>query len=144
MLNRLLETIDRLFQAIGDPLLLAARLVIVPFYLPAGIDKIQNYASTAQMMESHGVPAFTLPLVILLEIGGSILIAAGFLTRLTALALAVFSVAADVIFNASATSTTGEYLYSAELTIVAAFLAFMAVGAGGWSVDALRQRAARR
>jgi putative oxidoreductase len=141
MLNRLLDLIDRPFEALANPLLLAARLVIVPYYLPAGYDKIVNYADTAKFMESHGVSTLMLPLVILLEIFGPIFLALGFLTRLTCLALAVFTIAADVIFNRGATAETGQLLFQAEITIVAAFLALMAVGAGGWSVDAWRRKA---
>jgi putative oxidoreductase len=144
MLNRLLDLLDRPFEALANPLLLAARLVIVPYFLPEGWEKIVNYSDTAKLMESHGVPTLLLPLVILLEIFGPIFLALGFLTRLTCLALAVFTILADVIFNRGATGETGQFLYHAEITIVAAFLALMAVGAGGWSADAWRKKAEAR
>ncbi len=140
MLVGLLNAIDRGFAALADPLLLAARLLLAWNFFPAGLDKIQNYASTAQFMESQGVPAFLLPFVILLEILGPIFLTVGLLTRLTALALAVFTVLADVIFNRGDTSSTGQYLYESELTMVSGMLALMAVGAGKWALDALRTR----
>lgn len=140
MLTRLLNTIDGWFQALANPLLLAARLVIAWEFLPAGIDKIQNYSSTAQFMESSGVPGFLLPLVILVEVLAPVFLALGLLTRLSALALAVFTVLADVIFNSGDTSSTGQYLYQAELVIVAGMLALMAVGGGKWALDALRTK----
>jgi len=140
MLTGLLDRIDRGFAWCANPLLLAGRLLVVPFYLPDGIAKIQNYAGTASAMESHGLPALLLPLVILLEIVGPIFLALGLLTRLTCLALAVFSVLANVIFNAGSTDQAVQYLFTAEFAIVGGFLAFMAVGAGDWSLDALRKR----
>lgn len=141
MLNRLLDMIDRPFEVLANPLLLAARLLIVPYYLPTGFEKILHYSDTVKFMEGHGVSSLFLPLVILLEIVGSIFVAVGFLTRLTCLALAFFTIVADVLFNEGMTSETGQLLFHAEITLVAAFLALMAVGAGGWSVDALRKKA---
>lgn len=139
-MNRLLDRIDRGFAKFANPLLLAGRLLFVPFYLPDGIGKIQNYAGTANSMESHGLPGLLLPLVILLEILGPIFLALGFLTRLTCLGLAVFSVVANVIYNAGSTDQTVQFLYAAEFAVVGGFLAFMAVGAGDWSIDALLKR----
>ena len=91
-------------------------------------------------MESHGLPALLLPLVIVLEIVGPIFLALGLLTRLTCLALAVFSVIANVMFNAGSTDQAVQFLYAAEFALVGGFLAFMALGAGDWSIDALLKR----
>jgi putative oxidoreductase len=85
------------------------------------------------------LPGEVLPLVILLEVVGSIFLAVGFLTRLTSLALAVFSLAA--IFTLGGAPAVDNYLFLAEVAVVGAFLVFMAVGAGGWSIDALIGRA---
>ncbi|MCP4382358.1 MAG: DoxX family protein [Hyphomicrobiales bacterium] len=143
MIARLLNTIDGGFQALANPLLLACRLLLGWFFVPAGIDKIENYSNTVQFMESNGVPGLLLPLVILLEILGPVFLALGLLTRLTALAMALFTILADVIFNIGDTSSTGQYLYQAELVIVSGFLALMAVGGGQWALDALRGRTGR-
>lgn len=137
MLLKLLNLIEDGYDALRSPLLLASRLVVIIYFLPAGIDKIQNYSSTASFMASNGVPAWLLPLVILLEVVGSLFIAAGFLTRLTATVFAVFTFTADFIFNRGGTGQEAEYVYTAEYTIIAAWLALMAVGAGKWSVDAI-------
>jgi putative oxidoreductase len=52
-------------------------------------------------MEAMGVPVALLPLVIALEVGGALALILGWQTRLTALALAGFSVVAAVIFHAN-------------------------------------------
>jgi putative oxidoreductase len=141
MLNRLLDLIDRPFEVLANPLLLAARLVIVPFYVKAGFDELLTYSDTAKFMESHGVPSLLLPLILLLDIVGGVFVAVGFMTRITCLAFAVFTIVANAMFNAGGTGETAQLLYLAEYTMVAGFLALMAVGPGDWSVDALRKKA---
>ncbi|MEO1224147.1 MAG: DoxX family protein [Pseudomonadota bacterium] len=138
MLANLLNRIDSLFQIFTAPLLLISRLLIAYFFLPAGIEKIQNYSGTASMMESTGIPGILLPLVILLEIGGALLVAAGFVTRLTCLALALFAIVANQMYNSDATTQVHQMLYTAEFVTVAGMTALMAVGPGRWSLDALR------
>lgn len=138
MLANLLRRIDSFFEFFAAPLLLISRLLIAYFFLPAGIEKIQNYSGTASAMESVGIPGILLPLVILLEIGGAVLVAAGFLTRLTCFALALFTIVADQLFNSGDASQTQQFLYTAEFVAIAGMTALMAVGPGRWSLDALR------
>jgi putative oxidoreductase len=139
MLNRLLSAIDDIFIRLSDPLLLAARLVLAWYFGTAGLDKIgSGYTGTAAFMESHGVPSILLPLVILLELGGALFMALGLVTRLTCVVLAIFTIAADVIFNSR--NEADIYLFEGELALVAGFLALMVVGAGRWSLDSLRNR----
>ena len=76
-----------------------ARLFLGQIFLLAGISKISSYAGTQGYMDSMGVPGTLLPLVIALEIGGGLAIIAGWQTRLTSIALAVFSLAAAAIFQ---------------------------------------------
>ncbi len=140
MLNRLLDRIDRGFDYLRNPLLLAGRLIVVPDFLMEGISKISNYSDTASSMASHDLPAFLLPAVILLETVGSILFGLGLLTRLTSLAFAVFALMANFIYNAGATDPTAQMLFHANIALVGVFFAYMAFGAGDWSLDALRKR----
>ena len=56
---------------------------------------------TQGYMDAMGVPGALLPLVIALEVGGAVALILGWQTRLTALALAGFSVVAAVIFHAN-------------------------------------------
>ena len=145
MLNRLADTVDGAFVRLADVLLLVARLILAIYFAEAGFDKLgSGYAEAAQLMETKGIPSLLLPLVIALELGGALFLAAGFLTRLTALALGAFTVAADLIFNTGTGTVAGHFLVQAELAIVAGFIALMAVGAGRWSVDGWRTRAHRR
>jgi len=80
---------------------LAGRILLAQLFLMAGLSKITGYAGTQGYMEAMGVPAALLPLVIALEVGGALALILGWQTRLTALALAGFSVVAAVIFHAN-------------------------------------------
>lgn len=57
---------------------LGGRVFIALIFVTAGYSKIGGYAGTAAYMESTGVPSLLLPLVIALELGGGLLIIAGF------------------------------------------------------------------
>ncbi|MBP0651258.1 DoxX family membrane protein, partial [Mycobacterium tuberculosis] len=60
-------------------------------FVLSGFSKITAYAGTAGYMESAGVPGILLPLVILVELVGGLLLVIGWQTRLAALALAGFT-----------------------------------------------------
>jgi len=139
MLANLLNAIDRVFLFFAAPLLLISRLLLAWFFFPAAIEKIQDYSGTAGAMSSHGIPGLLLPLVILLEMGGAVLVAAGFVTRLTCFALALFTIVADQLFNSGDASQTQHFLYTAEFVTIAGMTALMAVGPGAWSLDAWRK-----
>ena len=71
-------------------------------FILGGINKIFNYKATLDQMESAGLPVvgLLLPLVILLELGGGLLIAfAGRGYRMIALALAGFTVLTNIVFH---------------------------------------------
>jgi len=80
---------------------LAGRILLAQLFLMAGLSKITGYAGTQGYMDAMGVPGALLPLVIALEVGGAVALILGWQTRLTALALAGFSVVAAVIFHAN-------------------------------------------
>jgi len=50
-------------------------------------------------METMGVPGILLPLVIILEVVGGLALIIGFKTRWAAIALAVFTVLAAILFH---------------------------------------------
>jgi len=80
-------------------LTLLGRIGLALIFIVAGWGKISGYEGTQQYMQAMGVPGALLPLVILLELGGGLAIATGFLTRWVAIALAVFSVVTAFIFH---------------------------------------------
>lgn len=121
--------------AVNSALILAARALAASIFIIAGYGKITAYAGTGQYMQAMGVPAAMLPLVILLELGGGIALLLGFQTRLTALALALFSIVAAFIFHAGADQMT-QIMLMKNLAMAGGLLAFTVFGAGRLSLDA--------
>jgi putative oxidoreductase len=122
---------------------LVGRILIAAMFVSAGIQKIGGFAGTAGYIASKGVP---LPevgaaLAIVVEVGAGIALILGFKARWAALALAIFTVAATIIFHQywtyPADQTFAQTLYFwKNLAITGGLLSVYAFGAGGWSLDA--------
>ena len=125
---------------------LAARLLIAFMFLPAGVSKIAGFAGTVGYISSVGLPlpAVGAVLALVVEIAGSLALLAGFKTRIAAIALAVFTLAASFYFHAF-WSVPAEQAYMTQLmffkniAIVGGLLAIAANGAGAWSLDARKE-----
>lgn len=68
-------------------------------FILAGFGKITAYSGTAEYMASQGVPGAILPIVILVELGGGLMLLVGYQTRLAAFLLGGFSVLSGLIFH---------------------------------------------
>jgi len=118
---------------------LVGRALIAAMFLLAGIGKISGYVGTQAYMQSMGVSGALLPLVIALEVLGAIAIIAGYRTRLVAAALAGFTLAAAFIFHGGADQMQ-QIMLLKNVAVAGGFLFLVARGAGGWSLDARRER----
>jgi len=119
---------------------LTARIFTAALFLMAGIGKLgSGYAGTQGYMEAMGVPGVLLPLVIALEIGGAILVIAGLWTRITALALAVFTVLSALLFHLDFAEPMQQIMFLKNFAIAGGFLFLAIKGAGAWSIDARRR-----
>jgi putative oxidoreductase len=78
---------------------LVGRIMLALIFILAGIGKIQDPVGTAGYMQSMGIPAILLWPTIALELLGGLAVAVGFYTRYAAIALALFSVVAALIFH---------------------------------------------
>jgi putative oxidoreductase len=114
---------------------LLGRLFLVLLFLTAGFGKIGGYAGTAAYMAANGVPGMLLPLVIVLEIGGGILVLLGWHTRIASLLLAGFTILALLLFHLPVTAEN-QIVFLAELGVAGGFLVLAAHGPGAWSLDA--------
>ena len=117
---------------------LVGRILLSLIFFTSGLSKIGGYAATQGYMESQGVPGMLLPLVIVLELLAPLLIAVGWQTRLAALALAAFSVAAAVLFHADFGNQMQMIMFMKNISIAGGFLLLAAHGAGAWSLDRRR------
>lgn len=114
---------------------LAGRILISAMFLIAGLAKVTAYAGTLGYMHSKGVPGALLPLVIALEMLGAVAIILGYRTRIVAAVLAVFTVAAAVLFHGGGDQVQ-QLLFMKNIAIAGGFLLLVARGGGEWSLDA--------
>lgn len=111
------------------------RVLLALIFIFAGIGKVMNYGQTALLMSAHGVAGALLPAVIALELFGGLALAFGFLTRLVAAGLAIYSVAAIVIFLLPPTNQLVVILVLAEVAMIGGLLSYVAAGGGRFSMD---------
>ena len=123
-------------------LALAGRLLIVALFLPAGLGKLANFGGITGMIASKGLPlpAVVAALVIALEIIASLALLVGFRTKWAALALAVFTVAAGVLFHdfwaaSAAQAMAQQQAFLKNLGIAGGLLLFAALGPGPLTID---------
>ena len=134
-------------DALQNPLTLAGRLLLALLFLPAGLTKIAGFAGTVGYIASKGLPLPAAGAVIAIgvEVLGGLALLVGFGTRVAALVLAVFTVAATVIFHAwwavpAEAQMVQQLMFFKNIAVVGGLLVLAAHGAGGWSLDAKRQR----
>ncbi len=136
-----------MFNTLQNPLTLTGRLLLALLFLPAGLMKIGGFAGTVGYIASKGLPmpALGAVIAIVVEVLGGLALLAGFGTRVAALVLAVFTVAATVIFHAywavpAEAQMVQQLMFFKNIAVVGGLLLLAAHGAGGWSLDAKRQR----
>jgi putative oxidoreductase len=117
---------------------LAGRVLISFIFIMSGWSKISGYAGTQGYMEAMGVPGALLPVVIVTELGGGLLVLAGLWTRLAALALAGFSILAGVLFHFKPDDQMQMIMLMKNFAIAGGLLFLVAHGAGRLSIDARR------
>ena len=83
----------------AGPLGLLARAMLAYIFILEGAGKIESYAGVAGYMQAHGVDGRLLPLVILTELGGGLLVLFGLKTRWAAIALFGFCLLTALFFH---------------------------------------------
>ncbi|MCB1789253.1 MAG: DoxX family protein [Gammaproteobacteria bacterium] len=114
--------------------ILGGRVLLSAIFILAGIAKISGYGATQEYMTAMGVPGALLPLVIALEIGAGGALLLGIRARLAAVLLALFSVAAALIFHADLGDAMQRILFMKNLAIAGGLLMVAAAGAGRYAV----------
>jgi len=120
---------------------LVGRILLALIFIMSGFGKITGYDGTAQYMATKlPMVSVLLPLTILTELGGGILLIVGFKARWVGLLLAGFTLLAAILFhdywNADAAHRMGQYLnFWKNVTITGGMLMVFAFGPGAWSLD---------
>jgi putative oxidoreductase len=118
----------------------AARILMSLIFILSGFGKITAYAGSQQYMESGGVPGALLPLVILVELGGGILLLLGFKARWVAGALAAFTLLAAVLFHRNFADQMQMINFMKNLAMAGGLLLVVVHGAGAPSIDSKSAR----
>ena len=114
---------------------LIGRILLALIFIISGLGKLANPAGTAGFMESMGVPGILVWPTLALEILGGIALVIGFQTRIAAFALAVFSIAAAVIFHHDFADQMQMIMFLKNLSIAGGLLLLSASGALALGVD---------
>ena len=104
-------------------------------FVAAGAGKLRNFAGTQGYMQSMGVPGILLPLVILTELGGGLVILLGYKVRLVAILLAGFCIVSGAIFHHNFSDQTQMIMFMKNLAMAGGSLTLFASGAGPISLD---------
>lgn len=119
---------------------LLGRVMLALIFILAGIGKIQDPAGTAGYMQSMGVPGILLWPTIALEVLGGIAIAIGYKTRLTAFALAGFTILAAVLFHRNFADQMQMIMFLKNIAIAGGLLLLAVGGKTAYSMDIRRNQ----
>jgi len=121
----------------------AGRLMIgLPFAM-SGLSKLGAYGATTAMINAVGLPLPPLAyaVAVAVELGGGLLLIAGYRARYVAAALALFSLATALSFHANFADQNQMIHFLKNIMIAGGLLQIAAFGPGALSVDN-RSRAA--
>ena len=111
------------------------RIFLSTIFLVEGVNKIFNYESTIEYMENFNVPEYLAIPAIIVEILFPLLLIVGYQTKISALVLAIFTLAAALIFHTDFTNQMQLTSFLKNFAIAGGFLIIFVNGAGKYSID---------
>ncbi len=119
------------------------RWLLAAIFLISGVGKLLDPAGTIGYISAVGLPLpdLTYVLTVILEIGGAVLLIAGYQTRIAAVSLAVFTLVAAFLFHGNVGDQNQFIHLLKNVAIAGGLLQVAAFGAGRLSVDARRAAA---
>ena len=125
-----------------DTLALIGRVLIALLFVPAGFGKLTGFAGVVGYIGSVGLPLPQLGAVIaiVVELGVGLMFLVGYKTRIAAIVLAVFTVAASIFFHnywalPADKAMVNQLMFFKNIAVAGGLLAFAAFGAGRFSID---------
>ena len=127
-------------ESYDDVTLLVARLFYSSLFILFGYFKVAAYAATVSSMAGRGLvpPDLFAVISIVFELGGGLLMLVGYQTRCVALALAIYTLIAALIAHTHWGDANQLTHFFKNMAIVGGSLAFVASGAGAYSLDRRR------
>ncbi len=116
------------------------RLLIAALFVIAGLHKITDPAGTQAYIASAGLPVPLLAylIAVIVEVGGGILLIAGFQTRIVALVMAIFTIATALGFHHNLGDQSQFIQFFKNISIAGGLLQIVAFSAGACSIDFMR------
>lgn len=116
---------------------LVGRLLLTAFFFASAATQLANPSSTQKHLANHGVPAVGLFYVLglALQLGGGLLVLAGYKTRSGILALVIFLIATTLLFHTPLGVRLQAVSFVKNLSILGGLLVLLAAGPGPFSVD---------
>ena len=137
-LNKSMEKFMKQLQVFAAPL---GRILISLIFVTSGFSKISGYAATQGYMEAMGVPGMMLPLVIVVELIGGLMVMVGWHTRIAAYLLAGFSLLSALLFHANFGDQMQMIMFMKNISIAGGFLMIVSLGGGAYAFDNLASKA---
>jgi len=113
------------------------RVLLAVLFVMSGVSKLTDPAGTIGYIQSAHLPlpniAYGIALAV--ELLGGILLVVGYRTRLVAMVLAVFTVAAAIGFHAHFADQNQMIHFMKNIAITGGLLQVVAFGAGAFSLD---------
>lgn len=114
------------------------RLLIALPFMTSGLGKLAGYGGTIAFIQSSSLP-LPAPLAyagaVAVEIGCSLLLIAGYKTRIVAAVFAAFCLATAVFFHAHFADPNQTFHFIKNLVMAGGLLQIVAFGAGAISID---------
>ena len=114
---------------------LIGRIFLSVLFLIEGMNKIFNYESTIEYMENFSVPEYLAIPAIIVEILFPLLLVVGYQTKISALILAMFTLATALIFHTDFSNQMQLISFLKNFAIAGGFLIIFVNGAGKYSID---------
>ena len=111
------------------------RIFLSTIFLVEGMNKIFNYEGTIEYMENFNVPEYLAIPAIFVEILFPLLLIVGYQTKISALALAIFTLATALIFHTDFANQMQLTSFLKNFAIAGGFLIIFVNGAGKYSID---------
>ena len=111
------------------------RIFLSTIFLIEGMNKIFNYESTIEYMENFNVPEYLAIPAIIVEILFPLLLIVGYQTKISALVLAIFTLATALIFHTDFTNQMQLISFLKNFAIAGGFLILFINGSGKYSLD---------
>ena len=121
----------------GSAVVLVGRILLSILFILAGFGKLTAIGGTAGWFASMGLPAPTVVAVLvgLLEFFGGLAILTGFYSRIAAVALAVFTIAASLLAHTDFSDMAQALFFQKNLGIAGGFLILAVFGPGAFAIN---------